>query len=238
MNRVLQPQDEFNVVFIHSAMDDAGLSPYAFRIYCHLSRRANRDNKAWPGKASMARACCLSESSVQRALKELQVRHMVKIKACEGGRDTNVYILTPPSLWTGFPQEGVLQDPPGGSTGHPKVLHEGNPSSPSNEDKALKEKKESPKADPRHQEVVTIWHDLYKQRFGTAYAKDKKDYAMLSTFLKNNPSIKPADMENAVDQIWTREVKAKFTGDWMKIRTLNALVYRWNDIVAAINSPS
>ncbi len=39
------------LVFIHSKLDDAGLSPGTFRVYCHLARRANGD-VAWPSETS------------------------------------------------------------------------------------------------------------------------------------------------------------------------------------------
>ena len=36
-------------IFIHSELDDLGLTLWAFRVYCHLARRENRQSRdAWP----------------------------------------------------------------------------------------------------------------------------------------------------------------------------------------------
>lgn len=119
-----------NVLFVHSSIDDAGLSPYAFRAYCHLARRANRVNKAWPGMSSMGRVCGFSESTAKRAVKELEVFGMVVVERSKGGRDTNRYILTSPSKWRisgGFLLDPVPNDTSEGSQRTTKVLQEGNP---------------------------------------------------------------------------------------------------------------
>ncbi len=95
--------------FIHSELDDAGLSPYAFRIYCHLARRANVSGKAWPGACSMSRICGMSENTVRKAIGELEARNMVKVKRSRGGRESNHYHLNSKKFWT--PADDNGKDP-------------------------------------------------------------------------------------------------------------------------------
>ncbi len=98
--RIYQDTDGFNVLFVHSTIDDAKLTPFAFRVYCHVSRRANRTGSAWPGSKSMADACQMSETTVKKAIKELEDRNMLQVRRSTGGRDTNTYFITAPSKWT------------------------------------------------------------------------------------------------------------------------------------------
>ncbi|RYD29577.1 MAG: helix-turn-helix domain-containing protein [Verrucomicrobiaceae bacterium] len=58
-------------MFVHSAVDDAGLSLKAFRVLGHLHRRAGKSEYAWPGVETMADATGLNGKTVKRALKEL-----------------------------------------------------------------------------------------------------------------------------------------------------------------------
>lgn len=93
-----QDLSESNLIFIHSELDDLGLSVHAFRICGHLARRAGKHAKsAWPSIASMARVCRMHEDSVSRALTEL-IHRKVIVRETRKGR-SSLYILTPPSLW-------------------------------------------------------------------------------------------------------------------------------------------
>lgn len=127
-----------NVLFVHSDLDDAGLSAYAFRVYCHLARRANGRSEAWPGVKSMAKTCGISESTAKRSLKELEERGMLTIKRIMNGISSNTYTLTRRSKWTdirvGSQGTQVSQDPGWvptdlgvGSQGPMKEIQEGNP---------------------------------------------------------------------------------------------------------------
>lgn len=94
-------QSEFNVVFVHSALDDFGLSPAQFRIYCHLARRSNagsgNEGGAWPSVHEIARVCRLHEDTVQTALRWLTSRRLLTCERRVG--TTSVYRLTSPSSW-------------------------------------------------------------------------------------------------------------------------------------------
>lgn len=89
---------ETNVIFIHSALDDFGLTAAEFRVYAHLSRRAGKDG-AYPGIDSMAQICCLSKPTVISAIRRLEEMGMLLVVRKDGER--NRYQLTRPSKWHG-----------------------------------------------------------------------------------------------------------------------------------------
>jgi DNA-binding MarR family transcriptional regulator len=131
---VFQSTDGMNVLFVHSSLDDMGLTPFAFRTYCHLARRANKSNKAWPGMTSMSNICGFSDSTAKRSIKELEERGMLVVERSNGGLSTNKYHLTPASDWTPpgshrtrFPQNPVPTEPTPGSHRPTKVIQEGDP---------------------------------------------------------------------------------------------------------------
>lgn len=133
--KIFQDQSEMNVIFVHSSLDDAGLSVYAFRVYCHIARRANRAGSAFPGIQSIGTVCGVSESQVRRAIKELEDRRFLEVRRTTGGTKSNVYVLTPPSSWhpcltdTPVTQDAdpCLTDTAPLPDRHPKVIHEGSP---------------------------------------------------------------------------------------------------------------
>ena len=60
-----------NHLFVGSAIDDAGLNVYQFRILGHLHRRAGADGLAWPSIRTIAATCAIGERVVRRSLREL-----------------------------------------------------------------------------------------------------------------------------------------------------------------------
>ena len=46
-------------VFIHSRLDDFGLTAPEFRVYCHLARRAGRTGRAWSSVQNISGVCLL-----------------------------------------------------------------------------------------------------------------------------------------------------------------------------------
>jgi DNA-binding MarR family transcriptional regulator len=134
-----QNQAEFNVVFIHSTLDDLGLSPARFRVYCHLARRANTgtagEGGAWPAVSEMARVCRLHPQTVRKALRWL-AEHQLLTRQRRPGR-TAVYRLTAASRWkrTTTAKEGnpasvseYTPTNPMGDHSDEKDIDEGNPS--------------------------------------------------------------------------------------------------------------
>lgn len=80
-----------DLMFIPSALDDLGLSVYAFRILCHLQRRTGKDGIAFPGMRSMAEVCQTSPATVHRAIKELKRRGLITVIPRKD--ESNVYRL-------------------------------------------------------------------------------------------------------------------------------------------------
>lgn len=85
------------VAFIHSDLDDYGLRPAEFRIYCHLSRRAGENSECYPGIDSMAETCRLSKPTVIAAVRTLEGLGMLSVERREGVGSR--YRLTPKSQW-------------------------------------------------------------------------------------------------------------------------------------------
>jgi Helix-turn-helix domain len=91
--------------FIHSYLDDYGLSAPVFRVYCHLARRAG-SGIAWPSVTGMARVCRLHPQTVRKALVALVRRGFVTPRARPG--KTTIYQLTPISAWQpSTPEDGA-----------------------------------------------------------------------------------------------------------------------------------
>ena len=128
-------QSDFNVIFVHSALDDAGLSVRAFRLYCHFARRAGKDGFINSGADDMAAVCRMKRDTVFRAMNELEQRAMMVRQERPGA--TNLYTLTRPSEWRTklpipnegmSPETGLQPSPETGHKGNPlKVIQKGNP---------------------------------------------------------------------------------------------------------------
>lgn len=82
-------------IIVRSDLDDAGLSPAAFRVLGHLARRAGARGQAFPGVDSIARICRLHKDTVWRALNELESAGWIARKPRPGR--TSVYVIVSPS---------------------------------------------------------------------------------------------------------------------------------------------
>ena len=96
-----QDTSEFNVIFVHSRLDDYGLPASVFRVYCHLARRAG-SGAAFPAVASIARICRLHPQTVRQALRVL-VQHRLITREPRPGT-TPIYRLTPAAQWQTEPE--------------------------------------------------------------------------------------------------------------------------------------
>lgn len=100
-------------IFVHSTIDDLGLTLGAFRVYGHLARRAGKSNEAWPSYSTIGEQCFRSsypkakDATLRRkaiaAVDELETRGLVeverrKLEDSEGHR-SNVYRLVPLTTW-------------------------------------------------------------------------------------------------------------------------------------------
>jgi predicted transcriptional regulator len=83
-------------IFIHSELDDYGLSAVEFRVYARLARRSGQ-TAAFESVPSMAKEFEVSDRTVQRALKVL-IRARLISEQIRPGKSTR-YTLNPRSVW-------------------------------------------------------------------------------------------------------------------------------------------
>jgi DNA-binding MarR family transcriptional regulator len=83
-------------VFVPSKLDDYGLKPTCFRVYCHIARR-DGDEGAWSSVANIARVCRIHPQTARKALRFLTARAFLTRKRRPG--QTTIYRLTPQSAW-------------------------------------------------------------------------------------------------------------------------------------------
>lgn len=76
-SEIRQSTRGFNVIFLHSSVDDAGLDVYAFRLLAHLSRRAS-GGQSWSSLANMAKTCRMNIKTAQAAMSTLEVMGFIK----------------------------------------------------------------------------------------------------------------------------------------------------------------
>lgn len=94
----LHDRRELNLIFLHSTLDDYGLSPAEFRVYSHIARRVGSGGKAaWPSVPSIATKCRIKEDTVWYVLKALENNKLIQIERTLG--KPNFYYLTSYSEW-------------------------------------------------------------------------------------------------------------------------------------------
>ncbi len=93
-------------MFVHGALDDAGLPKLDFRLYGHIRRRGECKESL----ENMARYCHTNVNKVQAALANLLERHMITKETRIGY--TAIYRVTPLSAWV-----SVLELQPNGALG-------------------------------------------------------------------------------------------------------------------------
>lgn len=142
--------------FIHSRLDDLGLTLQEFRVYCHAVRRAGSDGGYYESVPNCAKHCRIKLTTARAALQRLTTLGLLKLVDTPSGK-TWTYRITPLEEWAdpvprtdgvsqtdGVPQgDGVSGSdpvpqtdatPPISGTGTPpfrgttKVIPKGNPS--------------------------------------------------------------------------------------------------------------
>lgn len=86
-----------NESFIHSSLDEAGLSPVEFRVFAHVLRRAGKDGFCYAGVTSMAAVCRVNLKTARRALSKLADYGMVTSDVRPG--QATVHKPTTPETW-------------------------------------------------------------------------------------------------------------------------------------------
>lgn len=84
MTQTKQPK---NLLFIHSILDEGGLTPNEFRLICHISRRG----ECYASLATIAEVTRISVRTIQKTLKSLVEKGLV-LKDTKPGR-TDIYRL-------------------------------------------------------------------------------------------------------------------------------------------------
>lgn len=85
-------------VFIHSELDDLGLTPFEFRAYAHLARRVNdRGGTYWESIEAGAEVCQMGTKTYRAALVGLVERGLISREDRPG--QTSVYRLEPKAKW-------------------------------------------------------------------------------------------------------------------------------------------
>lgn len=73
------------------------LKPIPFAVYCYLLCCDNKQNGCYPSRKTIAKACGISGSSVGRALDQLELQGLIKVKHNfgNGRQQNNSYLLFP-----------------------------------------------------------------------------------------------------------------------------------------------
>ena len=103
-----QDQSEFNVIFVHSAIDDYPLTTEEFRVYAHIARRAGL-GEAWPAIASVAKKCRIKEETARQCLRNLTAYGLISVEERGQLGKTNLYRLTRQSVWKSKAEVEVIQ---------------------------------------------------------------------------------------------------------------------------------
>lgn len=90
-----KPRDGLS--FIHSSLDDYGLTSAQFRVYCHVSRAAGRNGKCYQALGTIARHSGYCKDVAREALHFLTIHCLLSRKHVSGR--SNEYRLNPPSEW-------------------------------------------------------------------------------------------------------------------------------------------
>lgn len=83
--------------FIHSSLDDFGLTPAQYRVYCHVNRVAGRVGVCYQSLKTIAEHCGYCEGITRAALRFLTDQRLLQRKDVSGiGVE---YRLIPPGNW-------------------------------------------------------------------------------------------------------------------------------------------
>lgn len=95
-------------------------------------------------------------------------------------------------------------------------------------------------ADPRHQEAIAMFFEMYQERFNARYGVTAADGKNLKTFLQTFPEVTVTEMRETLSAIWSYEVNERKTGKYVGrgscVYTLKDLVTRWNEITGTLKA--
>lgn len=130
-----ESKKDFSTCFIHSVLDDYGLTQAQFRVFCRIARRGECNESA----PNIARGCKMNQDTVWDAISFLEAHCLITRKHRPG--HTSILTINPVSQWaTPGGKQGVTEKrghPRNSATGYPKTGdthpaenegHKGNPS--------------------------------------------------------------------------------------------------------------
>jgi hypothetical protein len=92
----IKDRRDFAIV-VPSYLDDYGLSPYEYRLYSHIVRRAGK-NGCFESIGNIAKHCLMNEKTVRQSLKVLLGAGMIAVVESKKGKSV-VYEVTPHEDW-------------------------------------------------------------------------------------------------------------------------------------------
>ena len=82
------------LIFLHSTLDDAALSPNEFRVLAHLTRRAGSNGICKPGIRSIAKNCRIGKDTAQSVIEVLKEKCFIAVSKPDKSRSVHSYTLT------------------------------------------------------------------------------------------------------------------------------------------------
>lgn len=70
--------------WIHSELDDFGLSPAEFRVYCHILRRSGTSGHCWETTDNAAKHCRINRKTYEKAIITLEKNNMILVERRTG----------------------------------------------------------------------------------------------------------------------------------------------------------
>ena len=126
--RAIKATDQRQAPFVYFdvELDDMNLTPYEYRAYGRIARRASGGQRACTESLdSMAAGCQMARRTLINAIKGLIQRGMIQRESKLG--ETSIYYLTDKSCWVGgaLDARGVVQEmpTPGAGDAHGVVHH-------------------------------------------------------------------------------------------------------------------
>lgn len=84
-------------VMLPKKIYEYALTPISFAVYCYLLSCHNQKNGCYPSRRTISKYCIISDSSVGRAVKELEERGLISVmhNFGDGRQRNNSYELLP-----------------------------------------------------------------------------------------------------------------------------------------------
>ena len=81
-------------------VDDWGLDPYSFRLYCHLKRVAgDNGGTCWQSARTMAKICKMSTWAISKAKQTLQDEGLIRIEEKPSSRGRPCHYIAILNIW-------------------------------------------------------------------------------------------------------------------------------------------